>query len=649
MLKEKTLARSVNQCEAQKDNLKRSSPTKSTIEQSPGKNDSNNTRAVTPSPATLPLAISNRLRRRGCELPTTKNIPKKKRMRDKQFHYQKCHKVGCPVRNHIEEYRHIGYSRVAAYPAELKSDNPKKQVVANRECKIFHRREWLRRMGLDANDRRRNVFICHLHKFEKETHQVKVEWRGKTWHQRFTCGLPANIGPSSTLNSSTDSRGLGTDRLTNKILEESQLIMQKGSQRQSQTNSQTPRKVRAARPTSISEKLKIAESQRDEFAAKAEMAQADAARALFALNQTCEQQMSDKQHLPINPRVKRAADLEKHVNCTPEREFFRPELLQPRTKKSRSSVASHSPIVTLDLCDREVKRRTGFSSMNALLLYIFVACNGDVGTVLRRNSSLTWLEEWFVHFEHKWGKTLPRLWDIDKTFGPNRRYVVDIIDSKYAIERRGREIWPAYLSHEEDKALRKDKWDLKYPSERIIMWDMTNIDAYGFTDADLQRLTFSKYYNGNVLKGGVFTQLSGWIGTADLWPGAVSDSVYNAQEGYLKRQEEFANNDLVNGDVLPFTNIYDKGYRAKMVAWKTGKQRVLQPVWAKSDQRFGRKETLLSASVASDRAGNERAVNVCKKSWFLMRGFTPAMKPQRINDAWTTWSFQANFMFNPVL
>ena len=64
------------------------------------------------------------------------------------------------------------------------------------------------------------------------------------------------------------------------------------------------------------------------------------------------------------------------------------------------------------------------------------------------------------------------------------------------------------------------------------MWDMTNIDAYGFSDADLQQLTYSKYYNGNVFIGGLFTQLCGWIGAADLWPGGVSDTDYNRREGY---------------------------------------------------------------------------------------------------------------------
>ena len=75
----------------------------------------------------------------------------------------------------------------------------------------------------------------------------------------------------------------------------------------------------------------------------------------------------------------------------------------------------------------------------------------------------------------------------------------------------------------------------------------------------------------------------------------------------------FANKDLVEVDggsgklsVLPFTNIYDKGYQAKMVVWKCGKQKVLQPECAESD-------TLLSASVALDHGGNERGVNVCKR------------------------------------
>ncbi len=105
------------------------------------------------------------------------------------------------------------------------------------------------------------------------------------------------------------------------------------------------------------------------------------------------------------------------------------------------------------------------------------------------------------------------------------------------------------------------------------MWDMTNIVSFGFSDVDVQWLTYSKYYNQNCFKGGVFVQLLGWIGVGQLWTGAVSDSDYNRREGYLERQRLFANDDKVelekssrDFNVLPFTNIYDKGYRAKMVA-----------------------------------------------------------------------------------
>ena len=55
-----------------------------------------------------------------------------------------------------------------------------------------------------------------------------------------------------------------------------------------------------------------------------------------------------------------------------------------------------------------------------------------------------------------------------------------------------------FVSYEEDKALRKPKWNLKYRKDgpagkvRLIMWDMTGIDANRFESADLQRVTYSK-------------------------------------------------------------------------------------------------------------------------------------------------------------
>ena len=85
----------------------------------------------------------------------------------------------------------------------------------------------------------------------------------------------------------------------------------------------------------------------------------------------------------------------------------------------------------------------------------------------------------------------------------------------------------------------------------------------------------------------------------------------------------------------------DKGYRCITAAWRAGRQECLQPSFARSDRKFQDHETLLSASVAADRSGNERAVNVSKRSGMLKRGMHQRMSPKRMDNIWKAWSFQA--------
>ena len=92
--------------------------------------------------------------------------------------------------------------------------------------------------------------------------------------------------------------------------------------------------------------------------------------------------------------------------------------------------------------------------------------------------------------------------------------------------------------------------------------------------------------------------------------------------------------------MLAFLNIYDKGYRAKAVAHQAGEQLVLQSDFAESAKHFNRNKTLRSASMATDRGGNERAVNVSKRSWYAKRGFQPNLDSKQMNDVWLTWSFK---------
>ena len=100
---------------------------------------------------------------------------------------------------------------------------------------------------------------------------------------------------------------------------------------------------------------------------------------------------------------------------------------------------------------------------------------------------------------------------------------------------------------------------------------------------------------------------------------------------------------------IKFTNITDKGYRCRMAAWRTGKQLLLQPFFAKADRKFSSKEVLASAKIASHRSGNERAVKVAKRAGKIARGAVGPDSFEDLDDLWLCWGFQANFMYQPVL
>ncbi len=129
--------------------------------------------------------------------------------------------------------------------------------------------------------------------------------------------------------------------------------------------------------------------------------------------------------------------------------------------------------------------------------------------MLKRESFLTWFEEWFMHFEYNWGRTLTGYRDAKMVYGQKQGILMKIAALKYQLEAKTRMRWPAYALHQEDLKLLKPKWNEKYSrDQRSVMWDM-NIEAFLFSDANIQRLTYSKNYNQNYFKGGVFIQLLG--------------------------------------------------------------------------------------------------------------------------------------------
>ena len=128
-------------------------------------------------------------------------------------------------------------------------------------------------------------------------------------------------------------------------------------------------------------------------------------------------------------------------------------------------------------------------------------------------------------------------------------------------------------------------------------------------------------------KGWTFLMLCGWIGVMNLWSKATSDSHYQRETQIFERQERFSKYDLVNNLIVAFTTILDKGYRVTLAAWQAGKQMVMQPDFAKSDKKLSGNQILTSVSVATDRSGNKRKVNI-KKKW-LCQAWAPTKRFSR--------------------
>ena len=151
------------------------------------------------------------------------------------------------------------------------------------------------------------------------------------------------------------------------------------------------------------------------------------------------------------------------------------------------------------------------------------------------------------------------------------------------------------------------------------------------------------------MKGGVAIQACGWILVFVLFTGGTSDTLYFEKCKALKKQHTFASQDLVLGKVLPFLNILDKGYRCTVEAFRNGEQEVLQPTFAKKGHTFTAKDTLTTASIATDRAGNERAVNRLKSSGYIKGGVESSQSYKTVNDACLCYGFQVNFMYKSVM
>ena len=314
------------------------------------------------------------------------------------------------------------------------------------------------------------------------------------------------------------------------------------------------------------------------------------------------------------------------------------------------------PVCTLrDLVPSEVKRLTGFEDIVQMLSFGIIVCEGNVhGMAENKVSKMTWLEEWVFYFQFTYGRVHCRWEDYEKQWKLRIKTLRTILISKLELVVNTRLRWPLFASIVEDEMIRKSHWKsmLKEGQRvRMIMHDMTNVPLTQPSDAELNRSLWNQYYNQCCGKGGIFTQLCGWEGTLELFVGNTGDSDYIKKTKILAIQEDFANKDkLDDGKVLPFLNVFDKGYRVLLDCYKHGEQLCWQPAFARSDERYGSYATLHTGAVAYVRSGNERSVKHVKLSWLIKRGAVgmPNMDLGMLSDLWLGWGFQVNFMYDPV-
>jgi hypothetical protein len=351
----------------------------------------------------------------------------------------------------------------------------------------------------------------------------------------------------------------------------------------------------------------------------------------------------------INSRVLEAAGLTPHLD---------PAIKKRKRKDDSGDDNQHSDasarepkIKPSDLTSAEVKRRTGFRDLNALLSFALVTCNGNMSELLQVSSKLTWLEEWLFGYEFMYGRTACRWQDFEKSYGCTVKPLRAILKQKVKLVLAARKRWPMYASYEEDADLRAKQWNEHFDKKdgmRIIMHDATNVPFPTPQNAHLQRAMWSDYYGQCCAKGGISNQLSGWIRTIPLMTGRITDSSLITTSMILKQQKEFAKEDT--SSVKPVTNVFDKGFRNALDAAMEG-QSCCQPKYSKGQtQQFSGQEVLHSAGVAVLRSGNERAVQRVKVLWFLKRGCAYHLwDVDLVCDIWEAWGYQVNFMYDKFL
>lgn len=237
------------------------------------------------------------------------------------------------------------------------------------------------------------TYFCEDHEFETVTKSKTFEYERKKYKRRYVLtGMMLGAGMKSSAvdyNTASASKGIARDRslhkkiaaVSSKMISPSVYVHMEAVH----TSLLHELESKGDGDREISDKIK-----HDQL----EMLQSDLATTKIALQQVAEQTCTS--NVPINPSVREVAGMGLEIGNAAsvhvqKRRFVHGDLV----KKQYVRAYDKEPLAHLGTSNSEVKRRTGFTSQEAMLSYIFVVCNGDGNIIKRCMSSLTWYEEWF--------------------------------------------------------------------------------------------------------------------------------------------------------------------------------------------------------------------------------------------------------------
>lgn len=217
------------------------------------------------------------------------------------------------------------------------------------------------------------------------------------------------------------------------------------------------------------------------------------------------------------------------------------------------------------------------------------------------------------------------------------------------IERRRWEAFGRFPTAEEYFTLRPefDPMTLRYPNSYSVWWDTSNVDFRGKpSNAIAQKLTFSDYYGGNVLKGGVGVTSFGFNIAGDLWT-AISDSDYLIVNKIFELQNDVVSKAVgSNVPVKVALNITDKGFRCDGDAAEHGQSILRAPL--KNSEQLSPLDAIRTAFLASSRAINEQMVGRPFYFRILYNGIPLKARLDVVNYHWLNSNAKCNFIFHPL-